>query len=203
MASEGFTDKRKTLLFLLAAMAGGLLNSLLEMASAAIGTPLFMDSIFTAACGLLLGPLMGCLCGIATHFFLVAFHAWSLDWAYFLLCSLATGLIAGFFGRGNKPVSLYRGVVCMALVTLANAVIGAAIAAFAYGGITVHASDYLVTGLVLAGQSMLSASFWARIPLNLIDKGVAIGVAFFLYSRPGLRGFFGLSPLPAPHGAEA
>lgn len=203
MAPEGFTDKRKTPLFLLAVIAGGLLNSLLALASAAIGTPLFMDSILTAASGLLLGPLAGCLCGISTHFFLVAFHGWGLDWAYFLPCSLATGLIAGFFGRGNRPATLYRAVVCTASVTLANAVIGAAIAAFAYGGITVHASDYLVTGLILAGQSMLSASFWARVPLNLIDKGLAIGIAFFLYSRPRLRDFFGLSPLSVPDGAEA
>lgn len=197
MASKGVGNKGKAPLALLAVLIGALANSLASLANMALGSPLFFDSIFTAASGALFGPLAGCLCGLFTHGFLVAFHGWDLAWAYFLPCSLATGLIAGLFSRGGRALSLYGVLLCAALTSLANAVLGAGISAFAFGGITVHASDYLVTGLILAGQSMLSASFWARIPLNLIDKGIAVALAFILSSRPRVRSFFGLAPLPA------
>jgi len=199
MAPEGITDKQKTTRILLIAMAGGLLNCLASMANMAVGTPLFLDSIATAACGLLFGPWIGCLCGLATHAFLVVLHGFVIDWAYFLPCSLATGLITGFFGRNHPTVSLSRVLLCIAATALANSLIGAVIAAYAYGGIAVHASDYLVAGLILAGQSVLSAAFWARIPINLIDKGIAVALAFLLYSRPAVRGFFGLPWLPPAH----
>jgi len=196
MAPERIVNKPKTALMLLVAVAGGLLNCLASMANMAVGSPLFLDSIATAACGLLFGPWLGLLCGLSTHAFLVILHGGVLEWAYFLPCSLATGLIAGLFGRKRPAVSLLRVLLCIVSVALANAVIAAPIAALAYGGITVHASDYLVAGLILAGQSILSAAFWARIPINLIDKGIAVAVAFFLYSRPAIRTWFGL-PRPA------
>ena len=196
MAPESIANKPKMTLMLLAVVVGGLLNCLASMANMAVGSPLFLDSIATAACGLLFGPWFGCLCGLSTHAFLVILHGGVLEWAYFLPCSLATGLIAGLFGRKRPAVSLLRVLLCIVAIALANALIAAPIAAFAYGGITVHASDYLVAGLILAGQSILSAAFWARIPINLIDKGIAVAVAFLLYARPSIRAWFGL-PQPA------
>jgi len=201
MSPKGLTDKQKATRILLVAMAGGLLNCLASMANMAVGTPLFLDSIATAACGLMFGPWIGCLCGLATHAFLVALHGFVIEWAYFLPCSLATGLVAGLFGRKRLPVSLLRILLCIVATALANSVIGAVIAAYAYGGIAVHASDYLVAGLILAGQSILSASFWARIPINLIDKGLAVAIAFLLYSRPAVRAWFGLPRLALEQGA--
>lgn len=200
MAPAGFMNKRKTALIAAAALAGGLLNCLGSTLNIALGSPLFLDSIFTAASGALFGPWMACLCALATHASLVCLHGWDLQWACFLPCSLATGLISALFAGKRKPASLYAIILCSFFVALANALIGGTIAAFAFGGITTHTSDYLVTGLLLAGQSMLSASFLARVPLNLIDKGIAVGLAFILYSRPGLRAFFGLDPLADSEG---
>jgi len=202
MASEGSANKQKTTRMLLVVLAGGLLNCLSSMANMAIGSPLFLDSIATATCGLLFGPWLGCLCGLSTHAFLVILHGGVLEWAYFLPCSLATGLIAGLFGRNRPSVTLLRVLVCIVAIALANAVIAAPIAAYAYGGITVHASDYLVAGLILAGQSILSAAFWARIPINLIDKGIAVAVAFLLYARPAIRAWFGLPRLALAQGDD-
>ncbi len=49
--------------------------------------------------------------------------------------------------------------------------------------------DYLVTGLVAAGQSILSASFWARIPANLFDKTIAVLAAYFVFRLAAARGW--------------
>jgi energy-coupling factor transport system substrate-specific component len=192
MAPERIANKPKATLMLIVAVLGGLLNCLASMVNMSVGSPLFLDSIATAACGLLFGPWLGLLCGLSTHAFLVILHGGVLEWAYFLPCSLATGLIAGLFGRKRPAVSLLRVLLCIVSIALANAVIAAPIATLAYGGITVHASDYLVAGLILAGQSILSAAFLARIPINLIDKGIAVAVAFLLYSRPAISAWFGL-----------
>jgi energy-coupling factor transport system substrate-specific component len=170
----------KTRLFLILGLAllGGLCNALLGIANAAVDSPFFFDSIFTATAGALWGPWAGLLCAFATHFFIVAFHGWGIEWWYFLPCGMATGAIVGAFGkiRGAKDVTAI--ILCAISVTLANSLLGAIIAVYAYGGITAHPSDYIVTGLILAGQSILGASFWARIPINLIDKGIAVILAF-------------------------
>jgi hypothetical protein len=33
----------------------------------------------------------------------------------------------------------------------------------------------------MGGQKLLDAAFWARIPVNLVDKGIAVGAAFVVY----------------------
>jgi energy-coupling factor transport system substrate-specific component len=97
----------------------------------------------------------------------------------FVFCNIATAIIVGLFAEKKRFLSLFNAMLCAGIVTLANAILGAFIAYFAFGGVTRHASDYLVTGLILAGQSLFAATFWARIPANLIDKSIAVGIAFF------------------------
>jgi energy-coupling factor transport system substrate-specific component len=179
MASKATMINKRGLAAVLAILIGAALNCLGSLANMAIGSPLFFDSIFTAAAGAIFGPLAGILCAIASHAFLVAAHGWEIDWIFFVPCSMATGAIAGGFGR-RRFESALDVALCTALVTAANALLGALIAAYAYGGITTHPSDQLSNGLILFGQSIIAASFWARIPLNLIDKGIAVAAAYGL-----------------------
>jgi energy-coupling factor transport system substrate-specific component len=105
----------------------------------------------------------------------------------FVFCGFATALIVGSMARTGHLATTLDLVLAIVAVTLANAVIGSLTATFVFGGITLHSSDFLMTGLLMGGQQLLEAAFWARIPLNLIDKGIAVGVAFLvlgLVKRP-------------------
>jgi energy-coupling factor transport system substrate-specific component len=170
-----------------AIIAGGLGNALLSYANMAISSPFFFDSIFTALCAALCGPLAGALCAVASHAFMESLHGWNGLFMPFVFCNIATAVIVGSFAKRKRLSSLTGATLCSIAVTLANAVLGAFIAFFVFGGVTGHASDYLVTGLILAGQSLFAADFWARIPANLIDKSVAVGIAFLAFRYAGER----------------
>jgi energy-coupling factor transport system substrate-specific component len=178
MTSSNVSNKKNLMIITGTILVGGFFNSLGSLANVALGSPLFFDSIFTAISGALFGPWAGVLCGVATHIFLIAFHGWDIAWMFFLPCSIATGVITGVFAARKHLKGALDVILCSVLVTLANSFLGAIIGIYAYGGVTTHPSDYLITGLILVGQSVLAASFWARIPLNLIDKGIAVAVAF-------------------------
>ncbi len=156
---------------------GGLLNAATSWLNMGLGSPLFFDSIFTAIVAALAGPLAGVATGLASHLFMEAFHGFSGAFLPFALCNMATGLIVGLFARKDGLRASLGPILCALGVTLANAVIGGIVAYFVFGGRTAHASDDLVTALILAGQSLFHAVFWARIPANLVDKAIAVFLA--------------------------
>ncbi len=164
-------------------IAGALANAGMSYANMSLGSPFFFDSILTAVCAALFGPLAGALCGLSSHVFMELIHGWNGLFIPFALCNMATGVIVGLFARSRHLTSLPGAMLCALLVTLANSVIGAFVAYFLFGGVTEHASDYLVAGFLLVGQSLFAAAFWARIPANLIDKGIAVTIAFFVARR--------------------
>lgn len=178
MASEKPLGKKFFALALAAILLGGLGNALLDVANIAIKSPFFLDSIFTAATGAIFGPLAGVLCGLSTHLFLEAFHGWDGTWIPFVVCNMATGLIVGLMARRRRLGLVLNLLITSFLVAMANAILGGMVDYYFFKGVTTHPSDYLVTGLLLAGQSLLGAAFWARIPINLVDKGLAVAIAF-------------------------
>lgn len=153
---------------------GSLLNAATSWLNMGLGSPLFFDSIFTAIVAALVGPLAGIATGLGSHLFMEAFHGFGGAFLPFALCNMATGLIVGLFARKDGLRGVLGPLLCALAVTLANAVIGGMVAFFVFGGKTAHASDDLVTALILAGQSLFQAVFWARIPANLVDKAIAV-----------------------------
>ena len=170
----------RLLLVLGVSILGGLLNALLSAANMAIESPFFFDSIFTAIVAVLFGPLAGMATALVSHGFMEFFHDFSGQFMPIVVCNIATGLIVGLCARSDSLRSPVGAALATLLVTLANAVLGAVVAYYLFGGVTGHASDYLVTGLIIAGQSLFSASFWARVPANLIDKGLAVAAAYLI-----------------------
>ncbi len=168
---------RRIALIGLWALLGGFLNMVASFSNMAIGSPLFMDSIATALVGALFGPWAGMLCAFFSHFFMELVRGFNGDYMPFVVCNMATGLIVGLFARQGKLLYIAFAVLCAILVTLANAILGTTVAIFFFGGITGHASDFLVTGFLAAGGSLVSAAFWARVPVNLVDKGLAVAIA--------------------------
>jgi energy-coupling factor transport system substrate-specific component len=99
----------------------------------------------------------------------------------FAICNMSTGLIVGVMaGKGLFRSSMHA-LLAVVLVTASNSLLGALIATYWYGGITGGAAvDYVVVGLLATGRTVLSAAFLARIPVNLVDKGIAVFTAFIL-----------------------
>jgi energy-coupling factor transport system substrate-specific component len=164
----------------LAALGNVLLNDL----NRSLESPLFFDSIFTAVTAALLGPWSGLVTALLSSagMEVVVGLSGAPGTAFpFVGCEIATALVVA----GAVKIGSFRTVADLVLVTvavtLANAIVGSFTATLVFGGITLHGSDVLVTGLLLGGQKLLEAAFWVRIPLNLVDKSLAVGLAFWMY----------------------
>jgi energy-coupling factor transport system substrate-specific component len=162
-------------------IGAGVLNALLVVANTHLFLPLFFDSIFTACVAALFGWLPGMAAGLWTNLACEIFLGFPMTVLPFAICNMSTGLIIGIMsGRGQFRSGL-NALVAVLLVTASNSILGAVIATFVYGGITGSAAvDYVVVGLLASGRELLSATFLARIPANLVDKGIAVSAAFFL-----------------------
>ncbi len=50
-----------------------------------------------------------------------------------------------------------------------------------FDGITNEPVDSIVRAVVATGQSVFTSAFYARILINIVDKGIAVLVAFPIY----------------------
>ena len=176
-------------MLLLAAVLVGfsLLNIVLWLINAWGGLPLFMDSVGTAVAAALLGPLPGAAVALISQ---LSFEVWDgFNWMFapWVVCSFATALIVGFAVGARRFSSLFDLGLVIIAVSLANAVLGALVHIYLYGGYAGHATDLLVQSFELLTGGPLLAAFWARIPLNLLDKSIAVSVAYLAYRRWGDR----------------
>jgi energy-coupling factor transport system substrate-specific component len=161
--------------------AAGIINALLVIVNTHLFLPFFFDSVFTACTGALFGWLPGLIAGLWTNLVCELMLGFPMTILPFAICNMSTGVIVGVMaGRGlfHSGVQVLLTVV---MVTASNSLLGALIATYMYGGITGTAAvDYLVIGLLATGRTVLSAAFLARIPANLVDKGIAVFAAFIL-----------------------
>jgi energy-coupling factor transport system substrate-specific component len=142
--------------------------------------PFFMDSIGTAITAASAGLVPGIIVAVSTNLLLeVYFGFHGASWPFFI-CGVATVLIIRAFVKAKRFSSVRDALLVSILVGLANAVLGGIIASFLFGGLTSIGLDYLVAALVTSGRSLVSAAFLARIPVNLIDKAIAVFAAYFL-----------------------
>ncbi|MFO8078829.1 MAG: ECF transporter S component [Armatimonadota bacterium] len=153
-------------------------NVLLNAVNTALNLPFFLDAIGTALAAATLGLVPALVVAVGTNVLFELVYGLTLTHLPFAVCGIATVLIVRGFLRVGWFSSIGHAVLTSLAVAFANAVLGAIIAAFVFGGITGVGVDYLVSGLVASGHSLLSASFWARIPANTIDKTVAVFVAY-------------------------
>jgi len=165
-------------LTIVAVIVGILINGGLNAANNALTLPFFFDSVATAVAAALLGLVPGIAVAVGTNLLIEVFTGFPWTHAPFAVCGIATALIVWAFVRRGAFGRLGPVLLASLLVALANAVLGGTIATFVYGGLTAVGVDYLVTGLVAAGQSIVSAAFWARVPANLVDKTIAVLAAY-------------------------
>jgi energy-coupling factor transport system substrate-specific component len=147
-----------------------------------LGLPLFMDSIGTAIVAAIMGPFVGAVSGVLFNI-IASIIGGNMMGSLFGICNIATAFIVGFMARGGKFNTIIHAIIATVGVALANAILGAPIAIVVYGGIQGAGVDLAVAGFLALGNDILSAAFLARIPINLVDKGIAVFVAWLILKR--------------------
>ena len=144
--------------------------------------PFFLDSIFTAVAGALFGVFAGLAAGLASNLIMEVAHGLQgLYWPW-ALCNMATGAIVGLAVRLRRFTIIGDLLLVIFAVALANSLLGTIIATQVFGGLTTgNTIDSIVLGFMATGRSIASSAFLGRIVSNLIDKAIAVGIAFLLY----------------------
>jgi energy-coupling factor transport system substrate-specific component len=162
-------------------LGAGFLNAfLLRVNLLYIGIPLFLDMMGTLIITLFFGLIPGIITAVATHGFvelLYGFPGTSITWVHI---SILSALLFWFLIWKNQFENLIHAILATVYITFLNAILGAITATILYSGITDHPVDNLVTGFLSIGHTLLSSTFWSRIPINLIDKGIAVFISFGL-----------------------
>lgn len=161
-------------------VAASALNLGLAVLNMFLEFPLFMDSIGTAAGAALLGPGAGVAIALLTQAALEAVYGFTWIFAPWVVCSIATALIVGLAARRGFFDAPYQAVLVAFSVSLANALLGALVHVLLFDGFSEHTTDIIVQGFQLLTGRLFWAALWARIPLNLLDKGLAVAVAYGL-----------------------
>ncbi|MFO7731921.1 MAG: hypothetical protein R6V86_14280 [Spirochaetia bacterium] len=168
----------------------GIANGTMGIISAhVLEFPLFMDTIGTLLSTALWGFWPGAVTAVSTHVLMELLRGLTganinLPW---MICSLSSVIVMALMIRFDLFHTFIHAVLATFLITFANSITGALVATLFFSGITVHPVDYIMTAFLSVGQSFLSASFWARLPVNLIDKGIAVfivfGITYLMRSR--------------------
>lgn len=163
-----------------ALVAGGI-NALFGTVVHLLQLPLYLDSIFTVIVTLHLGLIPGAITAVVTNTILAA-----TDQVLFPLvcCNLLTALVTWIFVRQNWTTSTGGYVWLGIVLAFVNGIVGSLITYLIFSGVTaVHGIDRLVMGLVVTGQSVLTAVFWAGMITNLLDKLLSALIAFVTRDR--------------------
>ena len=156
---------------------GGLLNS-------ALGGPLYLDSIGTAVVAAVMGPWVGAISGLLFNI-VSALMGGNMMSALFGICNIGTGLIVGYMTKWGFFEKWWQVlIIANVLVSFWNAATGSPIASVVYGGVDGSAGTSVsIAALQAIGADLVTAGFIARMPINLIDKGIAVLIAWIVYKR--------------------
>jgi energy-coupling factor transport system substrate-specific component len=168
---------------LLWALLIGIGNSTIGLVNTHIlGLPLFMDTIGTLISTAAFGFWPGMVTAFTTHGWAellrgITGETFSFPW---VICSFTSVITLDILIRLDLFKTFFHAIIATILITLANSISGAFVAVIFFSGITLHPVDYIATAFLSIGESLLSSAFWARIPINMIDKGIAVFITFGL-----------------------
>ena len=187
MGNDG-EAKRKITAWALALCVFPLANAGLNHLVLETSWPLFLDSIFTALSAAAFGLLPGLATAVLTNGAIELFNGFPGTHFPFAICGMATAwIVAHAVKKGRFDTSLQAAAVLLA-VALANALLGALVAVFVFGGYTDVNIDILVSGFRSALGNIFSAAFLGRLPTNIVDKGIAVVIPFLLRKAWGASG---------------
>jgi hypothetical protein len=175
---ESLSGRYPRWLIPLGVVVGAFLNAYLGIMDEAGIHPFFLDSVFTAIGAAMFGPTVGSACAILTSFFSEAIFGFEGLNYPFALCGIALAVIVGLFANNGLFSTFSEVLVCYVIVSLIDSVLGALISTFILKGNVACDVDYYAASLKASGMSALEASIWARILIDLIDKGISVFIAF-------------------------
>lgn len=136
--------------------------------------PLFMDTIFTVAATFYGGLIPGLLTGLCTN--LLSFDpSRGITHALYALCNMSSALVVFLFIR-KRPLSLpiFDLLLLAIQICFANSLLGGIISTFFFAGLDKFPSDYIVAGMIMQNIPIITAAILSRIPINMIDKTIAV-----------------------------
>ncbi len=175
--------KHRTIKIISIIFAATLLNNGVQLLGEYVFTlPFYFDSMFTITVGIFFGWLPGLLTGLLTNLGMELTHSFHGLSGPFAIVNMATGVISGLIAADKEKYWNLSGQVIMILVlTVSNVILGAYIVNVLFGGLTGSPPDILINALLLMGQNKVFATILARIPINLVDKGLPVLIIFIGY----------------------
>lgn len=156
-------------------LIGGTLCSTLKL-------PLFLDMIGTMVVACLSGPWVAALTGFLTNVFL-ALVANPVNLPYAVV-SVLCGLVVGYMVKAGLFKKWWGVLIVWVVVTLVNAVSASRITVFVFSGATgINGTSVLTATLVVAMKNIFASVFSSSIIENLLDKGIAVAVAYFIVKK--------------------
>lgn len=151
--------------------------------------PLFFDTIGTLVVTALFGVVPGVATAVGTHVWMEIINTPSGIYLPWMACNISSALILWILMRRGQFETPIHALIAGLWIALANALIGAVVAASLFAGDTEHAVDFVASTLYSLGQNLFSAAFLARLPVNVADKTIAVFIAFgaLLIARRGTR----------------
>lgn len=169
--------------YILISISGNMVMSILFVRI--LRVPIFMDSIFTVwvtlIAGLVPGLLAGALYNIVSSMLIYTLGIQVL----YGLCNVATALVVWIIARKRKTLTVFDLALTALCVAFANSVIGGIVSAAINQGIDRFPTDMLVAGMLMHRLPLLGSTILARIPINLLDKAIAVfgGYGIYLITR--------------------
>lgn len=151
--------------------------------ASSLALPIYLDSIGTIVVAAIMGPWVGAISGVLYNV-ISSLLGGNVLASLFGLCNLGSGLIVGYMARWGKFKTIPWVGLAVVLVSLWNAILGTPIAMVVYGGVDGNAgTNLMIAGMQALGQDLASAAFIARIPTNLLDKGIACIIAWITLNK--------------------
>ena len=154
------------------------LNYGIKFLSVKLEIPLFMDSIFTIFASFF-GWTSGFLCALLFHLAACA-PAFEISGLLFTVCSFSIVVIVRVFFKKAAKTTFAEFLAVYLIIAFVISLEGAVISTFAIS-VFDYKDDVALKDITLAlmrqKTPLLLSSFLARLPVNLVDKAIAVIVA--------------------------
>jgi energy-coupling factor transport system substrate-specific component len=156
--------------------------------------PVFLDSVGTILCALLIAPdrraaivcafvagLIGVVLSLPINPFLPWFSLTVL--AIALVSALLTARATQTFRARPPAVPAFAGwvVLCGVVTGVVAAIVSAPVVAYLFGGVTGSGSAFVVAFFLTAGQKLLQSTLYAGFTTEPVDKTLQVLLAALLY----------------------
>ena len=177
-----------------------------------IKLPIYLDSIGTILCALLIFPdrLAAIACAFIAGFIGVILSGLVINpfLPWFTLTVLAIALVSAlltangtetFRAQPLDPLRFFGKVIAYGIITgIVSAIVSAPVVVYLFGGVTGSGSAFVVAFFLKTGQQLLDSALFAGLTTEPIDKTLQVLIAALLYRATPREFIAMLQPAKAP-----